>query len=227
MIWCFSNPAIRPPPAIFCSTRIPFPIPAKGLPATQCNNWKQTMKLYLHRNEVTCRRLQCRTPISFVFNQNEKFCWGRLFSECSWLAYEYVCVCVCVFLNVNGCMFHYLPLSCFPFSVLVSALRWLHFKLDDRSQHEKSCKWLTDGKPICWELNCFLMAPLFLRRGLGLCTDLCRQCAGDIFQSFVYNQLCLFKNSADFTSDTKKKNFILALFFLLIYHVVSWLLTET
>lgn len=100
---------------------------------SQWNNWKWTMNLYLHRNRATCRRLQCRTPISFVFNLNEKFCWGRLFPAYIWLACACVWrVCVCAF----ACFATY---SCFPFSLLVSALRWLHSKLDDRSRHDKSC----------------------------------------------------------------------------------------
>lgn len=113
------------------------------------NNRKRTVKLYLHRNRVTCQRLQRRTPISFVFNQNEKFCWGRLFSACNlWWSVD---ARVCVYAS----MLHYLLLSCVPFSALVSALRWLHFKLDDRLEHDKWCKWPNDGIPICWKLSCF------------------------------------------------------------------------
>lgn len=92
---------------------------------SEWNNWKRTMKLYLHRNRVTCQRLQCRTPISFVFNQNEKFCWCRLFF--------FSCVQT-MSVSVSVSMLHYLLLSCFPFSVLVSASEWLHFKLGDRLQ---------------------------------------------------------------------------------------------
>lgn len=56
------------------------------------------MKLYLHRNGVTRPRLQRRTSISFVFNLNEKFCWGRLFfPPYSWF------VDVCVGARVCAC----------------------------------------------------------------------------------------------------------------------------
>lgn len=77
------------------------------------NNWKRTMKLYLHRNRVTCQRLQCRTPISFVFNQNEKFCWCRLFF-CTQLMCVLGCACVCVSVRfiASCCLaFHSLSLS--------------------------------------------------------------------------------------------------------------------
>lgn len=115
---------------------------------SQWNNRKRTTKLHLHRNGVTCQRLQRRTPISFVFNQNEKFCWGRLFSACNlWWRVD-----ACVWEHAG--MLHYLLLSV-PCSALVSEFRWLHFKLDDRLQHDKSCKWLNDGIPICWHRNCF------------------------------------------------------------------------
>lgn len=95
---------------------------------SEWNNWKRTMKLYLHRNRVTCQRLQCRTLISFVFNQNETFCWCRLFFFSLRTNDERVCG------SVSVSMLHYLLLSCFSFSVLVSASGWLHLKLGDRLQ---------------------------------------------------------------------------------------------
>lgn len=132
------------------------------------------MKSYLHRNGATCRRLQCRTLISFVFNLNEEFCWGRLFPPYSWL----VCVCVCV--RVHACS---TDSSCFLFAVLVSALRWLHLKLEDRSQHGKSCKWCNDGVPICWKLDCFSMTLLFSSIcSIMMFADMCRLGADDTLQ---------------------------------------------
>lgn len=115
------------------------------------NNRKRTMKLYLHRNGVTRQRQHRRTPISFVFNQNEKFCWGRLFSACNlWRVCGSTCARVCLYASLPP-----LVLSRIPFAALVSVLRWLHFKLGDRLQYDKSCKWLGDDVPICCKLSCF------------------------------------------------------------------------
>lgn len=144
------------------------------------------MKLYLHRNGVTCQRLLSRTPLSFVFfNLNEKFCWSRLFPAYSWLVCLRVCVCMC------ACMLHCLLLSCILFSVLVTALRWLHFKLDYRSQHDKSCKWCNDSIAICCKLNCFSMSPWFNSvcgsKHVLMFTDKCWHCADDL----LYCMLCL------------------------------------
>lgn len=230
--WCFSNPAIRPPPAIFCSTRIPFPIPAKGLPATQCNNWKQTMKLYLHRNEVTCRRLQCRTPISFVFNQNEKFCWGRLFSECSWLAYEYVCVRVCVFVCE---WLHVSP----PPLVLLSILSPCQcIKMTPFQIRWQIATWQIMQMAHWWQTY-LLGAQLFfdgttvfaLSVGADAwgCVLTCVDSTQVIYFSPLFTVSCVYFKIVliSLVTPKKKKIFILALFFLLVYHVVSWLLTET
>lgn len=189
------------------------------------------MKLYLHRNGVTCQRLQCRTHISFVFNLNEKFCWGRLFSAYSW--FIYICVCTCMCLHMCAYTLHSLLLSCFSVSVLVCILRRLHFKLDDRLQHDKSCKWYNDGIPICWNLSCFSLTPLFSSifwgsRYIMMFTDKHQLCADDIVQysvSFTYNYSSLFKNYRDFTTGRDKE--FGHCFFCSVCHVGSWLLTET
>lgn len=76
------------------------------------NNWKRTMKLYLHRNRVTCQRLQCRTPISFVFNRNEKFCWCRLFFGFFLACIHLISVCLCVCLHASLPPFGLLPILC-------------------------------------------------------------------------------------------------------------------
>lgn len=76
------------------------------------NNWKRTMKLYLHRNRVTCQRLQCRTPISFVFNQNEKFCWCRLFFGFFLACIHLISVCLCACLHASLPPFGLLPILC-------------------------------------------------------------------------------------------------------------------
>lgn len=135
---------ITPSSALFCRTDS-LSIPATGLHASHIGIIEnEPWSCYLHRNRVPCRRLQRGPPISFVSNQNEKFCWG-----------SFVCVCVNACTSLRASL---APLVSTP-SLLVSALRWLHFKLHDKLQDDKTCKWSSDDISICiflLELPCFI-----------------------------------------------------------------------
>lgn len=139
------------PSTSLCSTGIPFPIPATGLAATQSGIIESApWSCICIEIEWHARGCSAGHPYHLFLIRMKSFadadCFLFFFSPVyTWL------VCVCVRVCTHRCLL----LACYPLSVLVSALRWFHFKLDDSSQHDKPCKWPNDGISICWKLNCF------------------------------------------------------------------------
>lgn len=136
----------------------------------------------------------------------------------------YTCVCVSLCVHLGVCVPARFTTSCFPFSVLVSALRWLHFKLHDRSQPMQMAQW---WYTYLLEAQLSLNDPPPFSSICGSSIIVTDKCGGDVLQYVFCLQLIVYfkilKNWFDLaTQERSRAGFHSAL---LSYGL--WLLTET
>ena len=163
---------IRPLSLLFGSTRILFSIPARGLPATHSEIIESEPWSYICI-EMGRHAGGCRTLISFVFNLNEEFCWGRLFPAYSWLLCVRVCPCTY--------MLHWLLL--FSIRCPCQCITMTPFQIG----WQIAIRQINDGVPICWKLNCFSMTLLFsCICSIMMFADMCHLGADDTLQYILY-----------------------------------------